>query len=216
MLSLCFNPVQTVLFQALDQYYISICSWGHLLTLFSVCVLCFLAGPVLFDHVTLAVCRHMALRLPHRVALLPNKLHGHAHFLFLQFLQSGQSMLHFIYLFYYFIKIIATFFSYTKITELTKRSICIPTVNFLSSSPQSSVFVERCKGAIEYAIFWYNSQAKEINQQAYFKNMVHVSLQVNPCLLSFLKPDEFNLLVKKTFCISHLVCFSPHNRLFVS
>lgn len=48
------------------------------------------AGPVLFNHVSCTVCCHVALRLPQRMAILPNMLHVRAHFPFLKFLHSGQ------------------------------------------------------------------------------------------------------------------------------
>lgn len=48
------------------------------------------ADPVLPDRLSRAVRRRLALRLLFRVALLPNKLHGHAGHLFLKLLRSGE------------------------------------------------------------------------------------------------------------------------------
>lgn len=47
-------------------------------------------GPVLFDHISLAVRGHMAVWFPIGMVVLPNKLHGYAGFPFLKFLPSGQ------------------------------------------------------------------------------------------------------------------------------
>lgn len=81
---------------SISHFYMLTGSPSHFVL--SVCCF-FYTGPVLSDHVTFSVRGAVALRLPPGVALLPNKLHGHAHFLFLQFLHSGQWFLHiFVYL----------------------------------------------------------------------------------------------------------------------
>lgn len=64
----------------------------------SVCRL--LTGPVLFEHFTFPVGGPVALWIPYGMALLPNKLHGHAHFLLLQFLHTGEWFFHCIVFFF--------------------------------------------------------------------------------------------------------------------
>lgn len=69
------------------------------------CCLCGLSGspsphassadPVWVDRLSLPVRCRLALRLPSRVAVLPNKLHAHAGRLFSKFLRSGQLLFHF-------------------------------------------------------------------------------------------------------------------------
>lgn len=46
--------------------------------------------PVLFNHVPDFVRSRLAMWLPNGMAVLPNKLHGHAYFPFLKLLRSGQ------------------------------------------------------------------------------------------------------------------------------
>lgn len=46
------------------------------------------AGPVLYYCVPDPVCSHLALRLPHPMAVLPNKLHVDAHYPLLKLLLS--------------------------------------------------------------------------------------------------------------------------------
>lgn len=46
------------------------------------------AGPVLPNHVPDNMRSHMAMWFPHGMAVLPNKLHGYAHFPFLKLLRS--------------------------------------------------------------------------------------------------------------------------------
>lgn len=46
------------------------------------------ADPVLFNHVPDNICSHMAMWLPRWMALLPNRLHGHANFPILKLLHA--------------------------------------------------------------------------------------------------------------------------------
>lgn len=81
----------TQIFLALDQYCVSV---GSVCVCVSPphCSLCYVSStdPVLFNHVSDAVCGRLAVWIPDGLAVLPNRLHGHTHFPFLKLLRSGQ------------------------------------------------------------------------------------------------------------------------------